>query len=329
MTRYPIVDMSSPIGAMVYTRFPQAGEANPIVRVGVVPAEGGDTKWMDTGADTDVYLPRVVWRRIAAAWPSSDSIARRTDSTCSSRTPPLAPPRSILTDSDKYWINLGDDLYFFSDNKRFLWTSERTGFRHYYLYDISGKQLDQLTSGDWGIIGNGGFGPGAESHPAVDEARGFIYFLSNKDDVRGTQLYRLSLQDKTVTRITREDGAHAFIAPDASAFVDAYSNAMTPPRQDLYRIDGKRTAVIDENKVSELAEYHLSPVEFLDLRRAMARNLCASIIMPPDFDASRKYPVLVYVYGGPQVQNVRDEWGGADFWDGNDGRERLHHFQSR
>ncbi len=61
VTRYPILDMSSPLGATVYTRFPQAGEANPIVHVGVVPAEGGDTKWMDTGADTNVYLPRVVW----------------------------------------------------------------------------------------------------------------------------------------------------------------------------------------------------------------------------------------------------------------------------
>ncbi len=314
VTRYPIVDMSSAIGAMVYTRFPQAGEANPIVRVGVVPAEGGDTKWMDTGADTNVYLPRVVWM------PDSSRVAierlnraqNQLDLLFSDAT--TGASRTILTDSDKYWINLGDDLCFFSDNKRFLWTSERTGFRHYYLYDISGKQLDQLTSGDWGITGNGGFGPGAESHPTVDESRGFVYFFSNKDELRGTQLYRLSLQDKTIARITQEDGAHGvLIAPDASAYVDTYSNAMTPPRQDLYRIDGKRTAVIDENKVSELAEYHLSPVEFLDLAASDGAKLCASIIRPPDFDASRKYPVLVYVYGGPQVQNVRNEWGGADF----------------
>ena len=103
---------------------------------------------------------------------------------------------TILTDTDKYWINISDDLYFFSDNKRFLWSSERTGFRHYYLYDLSGKQLDQLTSGDWGITGNGGFGPGAASHPAVDEAHGFIYFISNKEGATQTQLYRLSARTK-------------------------------------------------------------------------------------------------------------------------------------
>jgi len=314
VTNYPIMDMSSPLGAMVYTRFPQTGEANPIVRVGIVPAAGGETKWMDTGSDTNVYLPRVVWL------PDSSRVAVERLNRAQTQLDLLfsdaatGATQTILTDSDKYWINLGDDLYFFSDNKRFLWTSERTGFRHYYLYDISGKQPDQLTSGDWGITGNGGFGPGAESHPTVDEARGFVYFFSNKDELRGTQLYRLSLADKTITRITREDGEHDIvISPDASAYVDTYSNAMNPARQDLYRIDGKRAAVINENKVSELGEYHLSPVEFLDIAADDGTKLCASIIRPPDFDASRKYPVLINVYGGPGVQNVRNEWDGADF----------------
>jgi dipeptidyl-peptidase 4 len=314
VTRYPILDMSSPLGETVYTRFPQAGEANPIVRVGVVSARGGDTKWMDTGSDTNVYLPRVVWL------PDSSRVAIERLNRAQTQLDLLfsdaatGATRAVLTDTDKYWINLGDDLYFFADNKRFLWTSERTGFRHYYLYDISGKQLDQLTSGDWGITGNGGFGPGAESHPTVDEGRGFVYFFSNKDELRGTQLYRLSLADKTITRITREDGEHGIvISPDASAYVDTYSNAMTPARQDLYHIDGKRAAVINENKVSELGEYHFSPVEFPDIVADDGTKLCASIIRPPDFDASRKYPVLVNVYGGPGVQNVRNDWEGADF----------------
>ena len=314
VTNYPILDMSSPLGATVYTRFPQAGEANPVVRVGVVPAGGGETKWMETGADTNVYLPRVVWM------PDSSRVAIERLNRPQNQLDLLfadastGASRTILSDSDKYWINLGDDLYFFPDNKRFLWTSERTGFRHYYLYDISGRQLEQLTSGDWGITGNGGFGPGAESHPVVDEARGYIYFFSNKDELRGTQLYRLALQDKKIERITREDGAHGIvISPDASAYVDTYSNAMTPPRQDLYRMDGKRVAAIDENKVSELGEYRLSPVEFVDLAASDGTKLCASIIRPLDFDASRKYPVLVNVYGGPDVQNVRNEWDGAGF----------------
>jgi len=314
VTRYPILDMSSTVGATYYTRFPQAGEANPIVRVGVVSIEGGETQWMDTGADKDVYLPRVVWLR------DSRRVAIERLNRAQNRLHLLfadaatGASQTILTETDKYWINIADDLYFFSDNKRFLWSSERTGFRHYYLYDLSGRQIDQLTSGDWTITGNGGFGPGTDSHPSVDEARGLIYFTSNKDDLRGTQLYRLSLQDKTITRITREEGDHTvLISPDTSAFVDTASNAMTPPRQDLYRADGTRAGVINENKASELADYQLSPVEFVDLKADDGAKLCASIIRPPNFDAARKYPVIVDVYGGPQVQYVRNEWGGASF----------------
>ncbi len=312
VTRYPIMDMSSPVGAMEYTRFPQAGEANPIVRVGVVSITGGETRWMDTGADTDVYLARVDWlrdsRRVAIQ--RLNRAQNRLDLLfCDAST---GASQTILTETDKYWINISDDLYFFADNKRFLWSSERTGFRHYYVYDLSGKELEQLTSGDWGITGNAGFGPGAGSHPAVDESRGFAYFLSNRDSVIGTQLYRLSLSDKSITAITHAPGTHdALIAPNESGFVDTYSTAMTPPREDLDRMDGTQVTAVNENKVSELADYQLSPIEFLNVAADDGTKLYAEIIKPRDFDASKKYPVLIDVYGGPQIQEVRDEWDGV------------------
>ena len=240
VTRYPIMDMSSVTGAMQYTRFPQAGEANPIVRVGVVAVTGGETKWMDTGANTDVYLARVNWL------PDGRRIAIQRLNRAQDKLELLfvdagsGASRTILTESDKYWVNISDDLYFFSDGKRFLWSSERTGFRHYYIYDLAGKQVEQLTSGDWGINGTGAFGPGTASHPQVDEAHNCVYFISNKDNVVETQVYRVSLRDKSVTRITREAGTHQpTFAADSSAFVDVFSTAMTPPRQDLVRIDGK------------------------------------------------------------------------------------------
>jgi dipeptidyl-peptidase-4 len=314
VTRYPIMDMSSPTGGTEYTRYPQAGEANPIVRVGVVSVNGGETKWMDTGANTDVYLARVNWL------PDSRSVAIQRLNRgqnqldllfCDTAT---GASKTVLTDTDKYWINISDDLYFFSDNKRFLWSSERTGYRHFYLYENSGKQIAQLTSGDWGISDLGGFGPGSANHPAVDEARGYIYFLTNKDNVRESQLYRVSLNDKSLTRITKDAGTHSVkIAPDALTFIDSYSNAATPPRQDLYRIDGTRVAVINEDKVPELAEYRLSPMEFVEVTADDGTKLNASIIKPPDFDPSKKYPVLINVYGGPHVQIVRNSWGGAGY----------------
>ena len=314
VTRYPIVDMSSPAGNIEYTRFPQAGEANPIVRVGVVAVAGGETKWMDTGANTDVYQARVDWLR------DSNRIAIQRLNRgqneldllfCDAAT---GVAQNILTETDKYWVNISDDLYFFSDGKRFLWSSERTGFRHYYLYDLTGKEIEQITSGDWAITGSSGFGPGAAAHPSVDEAHGYIYFLSNKDSVPETQLYRVSLGDKRIERITKLPGTHdVIIAPDDSAFVDEYSNVMTPPQQDLYRVDGKAVAVINENKIGELAEYALSRPEFLTVAADDGTKLYGMMIKPAHFDASRKYPVLIDVYGGPQVQNVRNDWSGNNF----------------
>jgi dipeptidyl-peptidase 4 len=314
VTRYPIMDMSSPTGAMEYTRYPQAGEANPIVRVGVVSVNGGATKWMDTGANTDVYLARVNWL------PDSGSVAIQRLNRAQKQLDLLfcdagtGAAKTILTETDNYWINISDDLYFFSDDKRFLWSSERTGYRHFYLYENSGKEIEQLTSGDWAISDLGGFGPGSANHPAVDEARGYVYFLSNKDDVRQTQLYRVSLADKSITRITRETGTHSVkIAPDNLTFIDSFSNAATPTRQDLYRMDGTRVAVVNEDKIPELAEYRLSPVEFVEVTADDGTKLYGSIIKPPDFDPAKKYPVLINVYGGPHVQIVRNAWGGAGY----------------
>ncbi len=313
VTRYPIMDMSSAVGALEYTRFPQAGETNPIVRVGVVPVGGGETKWMDSGGDTDVYLARVVWLH------DSERVAIERLNRGQNRLDLLfcdvstGASKQILTEKDKYWVNISDDLYFFLDDKRFLWSSERTGFRHYYLYDLAGKQLDQLTSGDWGITGTSGVGPGEVNHSAVDEAHGAIYFRSNKSDARDTQLYRLSLADKSLTQITQQAGTHrVLIAPDDSAYVDTYSNVMTPSRQDLYRADGTRVVVINENKVSDLDEYHLSPIELGELPVAHGTKLETMMIKPPSFDPSHKYPVLIDVYGGPQEQTVRNAWGGLD-----------------
>jgi dipeptidyl-peptidase 4 len=319
VTRYPIMDMSSPVGAMEFTHYPQAGEANPIVRVGVIAVAGAgtETRWMDTGANTDVYLARVDWLA------DSSRVAIERLNRAQNRLDLLfcdaanGSSKIVLTETDKYWINIADDLYFFSDNKRFLWSSERTGFRHYYLYDLSGKLIDQLTSGNWSITGNSGFGPGAVAHPAVDESRGLIYFISNKDDVRERQLYSLSFEDKSITRITRDPGTHeVIIAPDVSAFVDQVSTSMTPPKQALYHIDGSRTTVINDNPVPELADYHLSPVQFLTVSAGDGTKFEAEMIRPLDFDASRKYPVLVDVYGGPDVQNVTNSWGRTEFlWD--------------
>ncbi len=304
VTQYPLVDFSSPSGEAELERYPVAGGANPIVRVLVASLNGGNPRAMDNGAEADIYIPRVNWlndskhlgiQRLNRTQTTLDLLIA--DAT-------TGKARAALSENDPNWINLSDDLYFLKDGKRFLWSSERSGYRHLYLYDLEGKQLAQLTRGEWEV----------SAVEAIDEAKGLVYFMATEKSLLEHQLYRVALDGTGFTRLTKDAGTHAAVfAPHAAAFYDTYSNAAAPPRQDLYRADGSRIATINENKIDELADYHLSPAEFFTVKSHDGVQLNASIIKPPDFDPEKKYPVLVYTYGGPRSQVVRNAWGGANF----------------
>ena len=304
VSQYPLVDFSSPTGDAEMERYPTAGGANPIVRVFVVSLHGGEPRAMDTGTETDIYIPRVNWlpdgkhlaiQRLNRAQTRLDLLIA---DTATGKT------HTVITEDDPNWINLSDDLYFLKDGKRFLWSSERSGYRHLYLFDFEGKQLTQLTKGDWEV----------SAVDAVDESKSLVYFTATEKSPLERQLYRVALDGTGFARLSKDAGTHAAVfAPDAAAFYDTYSNAATPQRQDLYRADGSRIAAINENKVAELADYHLSPMEFLTVKSRDGASLNASIIKPPDFNPQKKYPVLVHTYGGPHVQVVRDVWDNSNF----------------
>jgi dipeptidyl-peptidase 4 len=304
VVEYPLVDFSSYTGEADQERYPPAGGRNPLVRVLLASISGGEPRVMDTGAETDIYIARVNWlvdsRHVAIQRLNRQQtiLDLLIADAASGKT------RVALSEKDQYWINVADDLHFFEDGMRFVWTSERSGYRHIYLYDLDGKQLGQLTKGNWEVSGVIG----------IDEAKGLVYFTATEKSPLERHLYRVALDASGFARITTEDGTHGVdMAPDASAFIDMYSNSMTPPRQDLVRADGSRIAVVNENKVAELADCHLSPVQFLSVRSHDGIDLNAMMIKPPDFDPARKYPVLVFTYGGPHVQVVLNAWGGTNF----------------
>jgi dipeptidyl-peptidase-4 len=312
VTKYPIVDLN---GKLETTDYPPAGGANPIVRVGVESIEGGQPLWIDTGGNTDIYIPRVTWVPDGKSllFEQMDRDQKKLELFLADAA--TGKSHAIITEQDPYWVNVSDlPIRFFADGKRFLWMSERTGYWHIYVYGIDGKMIEQLTSGDWGVTAGGEFGPSVGDQFSLDEKDGYVYFVSNKNNPVERQLYRVSLADKTVSRVTSTAGTHdVLIAPDASAFIDTFSTAMASPQQKLMRMDGREVGVLNKNSAPELADYHLSPVEFFTVAADDGTQLQASIIKPPNFDPAKKYPVIVYVYGGPDVQNVRDAWDGDDF----------------
>jgi dipeptidyl-peptidase 4 len=308
--RYPLVDDLSYQGKLTEERYPIAGSPNPTARVGVASvavaatSSGAEVHWMDTGTDSSVLLARVAWlqdsRRIAIE--RLNRAQTRLDLLFADTASGKA--QIAFTETDKYWVNVNDDLRFLADQKRFLWSSERSGYRHLYLYDLDGKQLAQVTSGDWEVEGIAG----------VNEKDAQIYFTSTQKSAIERQFYRVPLSGGEPVALTHDRGTHSVnLAPDCKHFLDSYSSAMTPPRQTLYNADGGTVAVLNENKVPELASYRMSPVEFLTVPGADGTPLDAALIKPVGFDPARKYPVIVHLYGGPGAQEVRDAWQGQDF----------------
>ena len=304
VTQYPLVDFSSYTGDADLERYPVAGGANPVVHVYVAQLQGGEARQMDTGANDDIYLPRVDWLHDSRHVAIQRLNRQQTELELLIADAATGKSRVALQEKDAYWINVSDDYRFLKDGKRLVWSSERSGYRHLYLYDLEGKELAQLTKGEWEVTALQG----------VDETRGTVYFTATEKSPLERQLYRVGLDGTGFSRVTKENGTHnVTLNSAADRYIDTYSNAMTPPRQDLYGTDGARVTSIAENKVAELADYHLSRVEFLSVPSHDHVMLNAMMIKPPNFDAQKKYPVLVYTYGGPHVQVVVDGWSGNGF----------------
>ncbi len=280
--------------------YPKPGKAIPVVRLFVQPLTAAKPTAIDLGSDANVYIPLVTWL------PDSKHVAierlSRSQKTLELLLADSSTGQShtILTETDAYWINLADNLRFLADSKRFLWSSERSGFRHLYLYDLSGRQLAQLTHGDWEVT----------SIDAVDEAAGAVYYSSTQASPLERQLYRVALKDSAVTRVSQTPGTHQVrFSPTRQLFLDTWSDHAAPPRQTLFHTGGAKIGS-PSPLPEDLPASQLNTAQFFTLKNHMGLELNAFVIKPPDFDPAHKYPVLVYTAGGPGEQAVRDVWGG-------------------
>ena len=304
VTKYPLVDFASFAGEAEEERYPIVGGNNPVAHVYVASVDGSKVALMDTGTETNQYLPRVEWLQDSKRVAIERLNRPQTQLELLIANAETGNSSVLLTEKDAYWINVSDDLHFLKDGKRFLWSSERSGYRHLYLYELDGKEEAQLTKGNWEVT----------ALEDVDEAKGIVYFNATEKSPIQRHLYRVGLDGTGFARITKQDGVHSVqLSPEARAFLDTYSNSMTPPQQWVSKMDGSAPTTLNENKVAELANYPLSPVEFMKVKTHDGMDLNAWIIKPTNFDAARKYPVLVYTYGGPRAQVVMDQWGGATF----------------
>ena len=292
---------------VVEQRYPAAGDANVKVKLGVVaPKTGATTQWIDLGKNEDIYLARVDWRdpqRLTFQRQSRDQHLLELVET------ELATDkqRTLITERSATWVPLHSNLRYLPDG-HLVWSSERSGHNHLYLYDYDGKLLHPLTSGDWDV----------ENVLAVEETGGYVYFTATKDSVLERHIYRVSQTGGGIDKLSKAPGIHeGAFAENASIYVDSWSNSETPPQIELFKADGTRLATLLANDLTDpqhpYAKYRDAqrPTEFGALTAADGKTpLHYSLIKPAGFDPAKKYPVVVFVYGGPASQTVTRAWPG-------------------
>jgi dipeptidyl-peptidase-4 len=304
---FPQVDLLGTRGRLEPQRYPKAGDPNADVRVGVIAATGGSTRWMDAGDPRDQLIARVDWL------PDSNRVAIRKMNRIQNRLDLLVVDaatgnsETVLKEEDPYWVNLVDVLHFFKDGRSFLWGSERSGFRHLYLFTLNAKgkkwKPQPLTQGEWEVADLAG----------VDEERRLVYFLSTANSPAERQLYRVSLGGGRPEQISRMRGTHSIsMNPTSSHYLDTASSLTEAARVTLHESSGKQIAVVREPD-SSTGEFEILPAEIVQMRAADGTTLYARMIKPAGFEASKKYPVITIVYGGPHGQAVKDQWSGLSW----------------
>ncbi|HMF74798.1 MAG TPA: DPP IV N-terminal domain-containing protein [Bryobacteraceae bacterium] len=300
---YPHADLLGERAVAEPQRYPQAGTSNPQVKLGVIAADGGATKWMELGENANSLLARVAWL------PDSSQLSVERLNRVQDRldllfcNPVSGEARTVIHEESKTWINMVDNLTLLKTRPEFLWTSERgNGFRHIYRYSNKGEMLGQLTSGDWEV----------KTIEAVDEERQKVYFTSAEASPLESQLYSVGFGGGERTRVTQEAGVHRIQAnQDGSAYVDSFSSSKRPPEVQLRTASGE-SAVLRPADLKPLEEFDLLPSEIVEVKAEDGATMYGRLTKPASFQAGTKYPLIVDVYGGPGIQVVLNEWQGVD-----------------
>jgi dipeptidyl-peptidase-4 len=298
-------------------RYPAAGGANVLVRLGVTDVQSGAVTWIDLGNETDIYLARVNWL------PDGKTLAIQRESRDQRRLDLLfadvatGQSHVVLTETSNTWIDLNNELSFLTKSQEFIWASSRDGYQHLYLYDYQGNLLRQLTAGAW-IVDDFR----ARAIKGIDEKNRIVYFTATEKSPTERQLYRISLDTQDphkIDRISQEDGVHGItMSGDAGYYVDNFTSTTQPPEVTLHMVDGKLSAHLLENRLN--AQHPDAPYladnsqpEFGTLTAADGQTLYYRLFKPPHFDPAKRYPAIVDVYGGPGIQRVLDNWAGSSF----------------
>jgi dipeptidyl-peptidase 4 len=289
-------------------KYPKAGEKNATVSLYICEVATKEKKEIDLSKYSDFYISRMEWTN-DANYLSIQILNRHQDNLDfvfvdgnSGNT------KVVLNEKDKAYVDVTDDLTFLKDNS-FIWTSEKDGFNHIYLYDNAGKLINQVTKGNWEVT----------KYYGLDEKTKTIFYQSVENGSINRDVYSISLDGKNKKRLSSNEGTNsATFSPNFQFYINSFSSSTIPTTYTLNSSkDGKQVQEIVNNiELSDkLKNYNLPTKEFFVLKTDKGNELNAWIIKPKDFDANKKYPVFMYQYSGPGSQQVNNDWNGSDdYW---------------
>ena len=288
-------------------KYPKVGEKNSKVSVHVFNFNTGKVVEMDLGNMDDQYVPRIKWTHDNFGLVVFKMNRHQNNLKLLMADSRTGETKTLLEETNDYYIDITDDLKFLKDKKYFVWTSEKSGFNHIYLYDMTGKLVRQITKGNYDVTRLYG----------VDEVNKMVYFQAAEQSPLERQIYSVDLDGNNKKNLTPSSGTNsAQFSSTFDYFVNTFSTVNTPPTFTVYDRSGKEIRVIEDNKklIKTQSNYGTQEVSFSKIKNATGDELNAWTIKPPNFDASKKYPVFMYVYGGPGSQTVKNSYGGNNYW---------------
>lgn len=303
VTDFPLVDIESRPAKVVNTKYPMAGMKIHQIQTGIYDLKNKTVVYLQTPTDEEIYITNITWdpgeKYIYAG------ILNRGQNHLKVNKYDVksgALIQTLIEEKNDRYVEPENDLFFHAGlKKQFIWQSERDGYNHLYLYSDNGTLIKQLTKGSWVV----------KELLGLDENGNHLYFSANKENPIETNIYSLNIKSGTIKNLTIEKGTHsAVFNSDFSAFINSYSNTEIARITQLKKSDSKTLRILQENK-NPLTDYHLGQTQLFSLKNKNNDDLYCRIIKPINFDPEKKYPVIVYVYGGPHSQMVTNSWLGG------------------
>lgn len=301
---FPIYYSEGQHGFLENQHYPKAGDKNPSVKIGTVSVENPAITWGDFNEKTDQYFGTPFWTPDGNLWvqwmPRSQDSLKIYAVNLTNGT-----KKEIYEEQQKTWIDLDDNerIQFLSGGKAFILKSDKTGWAHLYLHDISGVQINPVTVGNFTVT----------NITHIDEKGKRVYFMARKENSARFDLYTVGMNGKGLARLTFGEYTHSVNpSPNMKYFISTYSNLSSPPKMVLVDAKGKQLRELGDSKGEEFSSYSLPKTELVRVKSADELfDLPMTITYPINFDQNKKYPVLVSIYGGPNAGTVYDSWKAA------------------